>query len=129
MFDNAISLNPTTFGGANVAKVYDLISMGSNQSSSVRRVAATSTTTPETLAISHRESKVGGVSTDQHLIRLDKTFADPLVGQVKLSSWIVVQVPRGTSVVTLQEIKDQVGRLIALEQGSGSLDKILNGEP
>lgn len=129
MFDNSLTLNPTAFGGQNVNKVYDLISMGSNQSSSIRRVAATATTTPETLTISHRESKVSGVSTDQHLVRVDKTFSDPVMGSVKFSAWLVIQVPRGTSVVTLQEIKDQVGRLIACEQASGALDKILNGEP
>jgi hypothetical protein len=62
-------------------------------------------------------------------VRLDKTFTDPIAGVVTLSAYMVLQVPRGTSVVTLQEIKDCVGRLIALEQSSGALDKILNREP
>lgn len=129
MFNNALTLNPQTFGGANQDKIYDLISMGATSSSSTRRVAATATTTPELLIISHRAQKSGSITTDQHLVRLDTTFNDPVLGPSKLSSWIVVQVPRGTSVVTLQEIKNQIGRLIALEQGSGNLDKILNSEP
>jgi hypothetical protein len=129
MFANLLSLNPTPFGGANAAKDYDLISMGSTTSSSTRRVAATATTTPETLTISHRAQKSGSVTIDQHMLRFDSIFTDPLLGPVKLSSWMVIQVPKGTTVVTLQEIKNQVGRLIALEQTSGALDKILNGEP
>lgn len=128
-FDLALTLNPTSFGGANVNKVYDYIGVGSTPSSSVRRVSATATSKPETLVISHRESKVGSVQIDQHMVRLDTVISDPLMGMVKLSSRLVIEVPRGTTVVTLQEIKDQVGRLIALEQGVGALDKILNSEP
>lgn len=129
MFDNALTLNPTSFGGANTNKVYDLIAMGATNSSSTRRVAATATTKPETLAISHKEVKQGSYTADQHLVRLDTLITDPLLGPVQLSSWLVLKVPKGTTVVTLQEIKDQVGRLLALEQASGALDKILNGEP
>lgn len=129
MFDNALTLNPQSFGGANANKVYDLIAMGSNNSSSTRRVSATATTKPESLVISHKSTKQGEVLVDQHLVRLDTMITDPLLGPVMLSSWLVLRVPRGTTVVTLQEIKDQVGRLLALEQASGALDRILNGEP
>lgn len=129
MFDLQVTLNPTAFGGANVDKVYDHIGLGTEKSSSVRRVGATITTTPETLSISHRESKQGAVTYDQHLVRMDKTFTDPIAGLVTLSSWLVIRVPRGTTVVTEQEIKDMVGRLLAFEQAAGSLTKILNSEP
>lgn len=128
MFDNAITLNPQTFGGANANKVYDLVSWGGDNSS-LRRVSSTATTTPETLAISHREFKEGAVTVDQHLIRLDEVLTDPVLGQTKLSAWMVIRVPRGTSVVTNQKILDIVGRLIALEQGVGNITRILNSEP
>jgi len=130
MFDNAISLNPNAYGGANVAKVYDLVGWGGD-SSSIRRVAATATTTPETLVVSHQSSTPKGsdLTTDQHMVRVDKEFIDPVKGPVKLSAWLVIRVPKGTSVVTDQEIKDNVGRLLAFEQASGALAKILNSEP
>jgi len=126
MFTYPLSLNPTSFGGANAAKVYDLIDL--QDAKSVSRVAATATTTPETVTISHQSSG-SSVVTDRHLVRLDKKFSDPILGSVNLSAYLVLSVPRGTSVVTLQDIKDMVGRLIALEQTAGALDKILNGEP
>jgi len=126
MFTYPLSLNPTSFGGVNAAKSYDLIDL--QDAKSVSRVAATATTTPETVTISHQSSG-SAVVTDRHLVRLDKKFSDPLLGSVNLSAYLVLSVPRGTSVVILQEIKDMVGRLIALEQTAGALDKILNGEP
>lgn len=128
MFDNAISLNPTSFGGANVTKVYDLVGMGSD-SASLRRVSATAATTPETLTISHREVKEGGQPVQQHLLRLDTNIIDPLKGTIRYSAWLVIKVPQGTSVITTALIKDQVGRLIALEQSAGAIEKILNSEP
>lgn len=128
MFNNAITLNPQAFGGANVDKVYDLVSWGGD-TSSIRRVAATATTTPETLTVSHRERKVSGVIVDEHLVRLDEELVDPAVGPVGLRCWISIGVPRGTTVVTEQKIKDIVGRLIAFEQAAGALAKILNSEP
>lgn len=126
MFTYPQSLNPTSFGGAAVAKSFDLVSI--QQFRSVSSVAAESTTTPHTLTVSHERSG-GSVDTDRHLVRLDKTFTDPVLGARTLSVYLVLSVPRGTTVVTLQEIKDMVGRLIAFEQASGALDKILNNEP
>lgn len=128
MFNNAITLNPSAFGGANADLVYDLVGWGGD-SSSIRRVAATALTTPETLRVSHQQSKSGDVEYDQHLIRIDKEMTDPVKGKVTFSSWMVIRIPRGTTVVTNQEILNQVGRLIAFERASGALDKILNNEP
>jgi hypothetical protein len=128
MFANDISLNPTSFGGTNAAKVYSLVGWGGD-SSSLRRVSATAASNPETLTISHRESKDGAITTDQHLVRLDESIVDPLLGRVVFSAWLVVRVPRGTSVITLAKIKDIVGRLIAFEQASNAIDQILNSEP
>lgn len=126
MFTYPITLNPGTYGGASAAKVFDLISI--NDSRSLSRVAATSTTTPETLTVSHTSSGKS-VVVDRHLVRLDKSLQDPILGQVQLSAYMVLAVPRGTSVVTSQEIKDIVGRLVAFEQAAGALDKLLNNEP
>ncbi|DAD52715.1 TPA_asm: coat protein [ssRNA phage SRR7976310_14] len=128
MFTDPITLNPTSFGGANVNKAYSLVGWGGDTSTK-RRVAATALTTPEDMMISHRVQKDGTLLVDQHMVRLDTQFTDPIKGVCKLSSWLVIRVPQGTSVVTLQEIKDQVGRLIAFEQSVGALDKILNNEP
>lgn len=122
-----IALNPTAFGGANVSKTYSLLGYSST-SESLRRVAATVNTTPETLAVKHREVKVNGAKTAQHLARLDKIFTDPLLGQVQLSARLIVEVPMGTTVVVNQEILDIVGRLIALEQAAGVFDKLMNWE-
>lgn len=126
MFTYPQSLNPTTYGGANVAKSFDLVSI--NNLRSLSSVATESTTTPHTLTVSHQSSG-SALVVDRHLVRLDKTFSDPVKGPATLSAYLVLSVPRGTTVVTLQEIKDMVGRLIAFEQASGSLDKILNNEP
>lgn len=126
MFTYPQSLNPTSFGGANVAKSFDLVSINANRS--VSSVAAESTTTPHTLTVSHQSTGTGLI-TDRHLVRIDKKFTDAVLGPVILSAYMVVSVPRGTSAVTLQEIKDIVGRLIAFEQTAGALDKILNNEP
>jgi hypothetical protein len=63
------------------------------------------------------------------LVRLDESIVDPLLGRVVFSAWLVVRVPRGTSVITLAKIKDIVGRLIAFEQASNAIDQILNSEP
>lgn len=128
MFNNDITLNPTTFGGANTNEVFSLVGWGGD-SSSLRRVSATASTTPTTLRVEHREVVKGQVTTDQHLVRIDKQYTDPVKGQVVLSTWLCIHVPRGTTVITLQEIKDYVGRLIAFEQATDALGKILNSEP
>lgn len=128
MFTNDIALNPTSFGGANVNQTYALVGWGGD-SSSIRRVAATAATTPETLTVSHRQAKDGSVKVDQHMVRLDEVLSDPVLGTVKHSAWLVLRIPSGTTVVTSQRIKDLVGRLIAFEQAVGALDKLVNSEP
>lgn len=128
MFADDITLNPQTFGGQNVDKVYSLFSWGGD-TSTIRRVSATANTTPETLTVSHRQTKAGVVTTNQHMIRVDISLTDPILGQVVVSAWLVIRVPLGTTIVTDQVIKDQVGRLLAFEQSAGALAKILNSEP
>lgn len=131
MLDNDIPLNPNSYGGANVSKTFSLVSLPGDGGRSVRRVAATSTTTPETLTVSHRQqSKNGGaLLVDQHMVRVDKKFVDPVKGPVEINAWLVIQAPQGTSVATVAEIKDQVGRVLAMYMTATHADKILNGEP
>lgn len=132
MFNTDISLNPTSFGGTNAAKVYSLVlPLGSD--TSLRRVASTSATTPETLKISHQSSssknEVGVIQYNQHLVRLDESFTDVIKGTGALSAWLVIRNPIGTTAITSQKILDIIGRLFAFEQTAGALDKILNNEP
>lgn len=127
MFNNDITLNPQSFGGQNEDKVYSLVSVG--DTGSLRRVSATSTSTPETLTIGHRSAVEKGLTVNQHMVRTDIILLDPDKGEVKVSAWLVIRVPKGTTVVTATVIKDQIGRLLAFEQASGALDKILNMEP
>lgn len=127
MFNNDITLNPQSFGGQNEDKVYSLVSVG--DTGSLRRVSATSTSTPETLTIGHRSAVEKGLTVNQHMVRTDIILLDPDKGEVKVSAWLVIRVPKGTTVVTTTVIKDQIGRLLAFEQASGALDKILNMEP
>jgi hypothetical protein len=129
MFATDITLNPTTYGGTNANKVYSLIVGPTADGRALRRVASTATTTPDTLTVSHRESTQSGVLVDQHLVRIDEIQTDPVLGKVTLSAWMVIQVPRGTTIITTQLITDQIGRLIHFEQTSGNLAKILNSEP
>lgn len=132
MFNTDISLNPTSFGGTNAAKVYSLV-LPLSTDSSLRRVSSTSATTPETLKIAHQQSssknEVGVLQYNQHLIRLDQSFTDTIKGTGQLSAWLVIRNPIGTTAITSQMIIDLVGRLFAFEQTAGNLDKILNNEP
>jgi len=132
MFSTDIALNPTSFGGTNASKTYSLVlPLGSD--TSIRRVASTSSTTPEVLKIAHQQSsvknEVGLLSYSQHLIRLDESFTDVIKGTGQLSAWLVIRNPIGTTAITSQKILDLVGRLLAFEQTAGNLDKILNNEP
>lgn len=128
MFNNDITLNPQSFGGANADKTYSLVSWGGD-STSIRRVPLTASTTPETLTLAHRAVKRGSVSVDSHMVRLDFLQSDPALGPALLSARLVMEVPRGTSVITNQQILDIQGRLIAFMRASGNLDKFLNSEP
>jgi hypothetical protein len=126
LLDN-IQVNSGYGGDGTTVKTYNLIG-SPTVDSSLRRVPETAHTAPDELTISHRETKSGKVTYDQHLIRLDETHTDPVLGEVTLSSWMVIRVPRGTTVITDQKIKNQVGNLLVIEQGTGNLTKILNGE-
>lgn len=129
MLDNNIVLNPTSYGGANVAKTYNLVSLPGDGNRSIRRVAATATTAPDLLTVSHRVTVKGGVTTDEHMVRIDQQLTDPVVGSAPISAWFVLRAPRGTTVVTEQLIKDAMGRVQAFLQTSGYTLAFINGEP
>lgn len=121
------TLNPGSYGGVAADKVYNLIN-NPTPNSSLRRVASTAQTAPDRLTISHRNTKKGGVNYAGRMIRIDEQFSDPLLGAGDFSCRLVIDVPIGTSVVTTQLIKNQVGRVFAAWMVAGNADKILAGE-
>lgn len=133
MFNNDITLNPTSFGGANVNKTYSLV-LPLGTDTSIRRVSGTANTLPETLKVAHQRqtAKQAGFSTleyVQHLIRLDQSFTDSTYGMGALSAWLVIRDPQGIASITTQHRLDLIGRLLNFEQTAGHLDKLLNSEP
>lgn len=131
MFDLSLSLNPNgsiTLDGTNSAKVFDLVDFPS-QGQSVRRVAATALTTPETLTISHRDFVEKGQPMHQHLVRMDIAALSALGVKQPCAAWLVVKHPGDNVTVTPAMIKDMVYRLFRLMTTTGYLDKIINGEP
>lgn len=122
-FASDITLNPTTYGGANTDKTFSLVGY-EGTSAALRRAATDGLSTPNTLRIAHR---VTGKTTDEHLTRLDAEKANVAGVNERLSMWTVIRVPRGTT-FTAQERLDMKGRLIAFLQASGNFDKLLNGE-
>lgn len=121
------TLNPGSYGGAAADKVYNFIAQ-INPGATLRRVSSTATTAPDRLTISHRVTKKGQLQRDDHMVRIDETLTDPVLGAVDFTARLVIEVPRGTSVVTTQLVKNQVGRVIAAWMAAGQADKILNGE-
>lgn len=128
MFDNNLVVNPQTFGGANASTTYSLVGF-SGANASIRRDSATAATAPDTLTISHRDEKRNGRPTHQAMVRIDKVFQDTLLGPVTLSAWLVIAIPKGTTIINTTAVKEVVGRVLAIEQASGAIDKLINSEP
>lgn len=128
MFNNDIVINPGTFGGVNADTTFSLVGF-SGDSATLRRVSGTANSTPHELRIAHSVVKRDGLPADQHMVRLDRTFIDAIKGPVKLSTWIVMAVPKGVTAVVLADFKEQVKSVIAFLQGAGNLDKVFNSEP
>jgi len=123
-----LTLNPGSYGGVAANKVF--VSGGQPTPTSViRRVQATALTTPETLLISHQMGvKRGELTYDRHLVRHDVTLNDTLLGAVKASVWLTIEVPRGTTVFTNSVMKDMIGRIPSCILQTGVTDAILAGE-
>lgn len=128
MFTNDLVVNPNGFGGANANTTYSLIGL-QGTSASTRRDSVTATTAPDTLVISHQETKRNGFPTHQAMVRIDKTYNDTLKGPVVVSCWLVMAIPNGTTIVTPTVVKEVVGRTIATVLASGAVDKLINSEP
>jgi hypothetical protein len=128
MFANDLVINPQTFGGANVATTYSLVGW-KGDSASIRRDSVTAATAPNVLTISHLEQKRNGLPTHQAMVRVDRTYTDVLLGPVVLSSWLVISIPKGTTIITEAAVKDVVGTVLAVEQASGAIAKLINSEP
>lgn len=129
MLANDLTLNPGSYGGTAADKIYNLVSLDNSAGvGTLRRVASTATTAPETLKISHFTQKKGEVEYDQHMVRVDETQTDAVKGVVTASVWTVIRVPKGTTAITVSKVKDLLGRNIACLMAAGATDKVLNGE-
>lgn len=128
MFDQALSVNHNTLGGTLGTKVYDLVSFPTG-TQSLRRISATSATTPQSLSIAHSDVKVGGEAYKQHMVRMDHTYTDLVKGPQTASCWLVIRHPNnGSTIITSAVLKDVVGGVLAVEQTAGAFDKLLNSE-
>lgn len=125
-FLSDITLNPTSYGGTNTSRVYTDVGYLGLQTR-LRRVAATANTTPEECIISHTGIE-GTLKRDRRMLKIQKTYTDPVKGEVKASAHLVLDAPRGTTVVTAGELKEIIGQLLALYMVAGNNDKFLNGE-
>jgi len=72
--------------------------------------------------------KRGELTYDRHLVRHDVTLNDTLLGAVKASVWLTIEVPRGTTVFTNSVMKDMIGRIPSCILQTGVTDAILAGE-
>lgn len=128
MFDNNLVVNPNTFGGVNANTTYSLVGW-KGDTASIRRDSATAATTPDTLLISHQDLKRNSMMYHQAMVRIDKTYVDVLKGPVVLSAWMVIAIPKDTTIITETAVKEVIGRVIAVEQASGAIAKLINSEP
>lgn len=128
MLANDLTLNPGSYGGTSANLVFVLTGYPT-ASSSLRRVQATALSEPNSLLISHQMAvKRGALTINRHLIRRDRTLIDPILGAVKASAWMTIEVPNGTSVFTGSVIKDLIGHVPATYMVAGATDAILAGE-
>lgn len=124
-----LTLNPGSYGGASADKIYNLIYPASPTSGSLRRVAATALTAPETHTVNHRViTKSDGIKVNQHQIRVDETVISTLAGSQKIEAWMVIKAPEGVAEITASKVKDLVGRMFATWMVAGAADAILAGE-
>lgn len=149
MLATDLTLNASTAIAAGTAadRVLSLVSQGAD-SRTVRAVAATALTQPQTLTISHSTRQVKGLKTqsndsvaagpvvfDRHLVRLDNNvtqsaYNDPLF-QINRSVQLVIETPRlGASSPTATQIVDDLLAIVAMLRAStnANLVRILNRE-
>jgi hypothetical protein len=129
MLDTDISLNgdaETTPGTTEGSLTYSASKFSSD---GIRRdVASLAGSTPQSLTISHQDTKKNGLSRKRTLVRVDCTVDDSNSGLVDYSVYLVMDRPVGTD-VTSDNVIAALGRLMKLCATSGIPAKLLNGEP
>jgi hypothetical protein len=123
---NAMFTNDITLAGdAGSSTVYALISVeGGN---SARRDGASGLDLPKDMLIKHERVTKKTLTSDRHLVRLEKTKPESVsLLPVTASVHVVLDVPRGT--ITVAEIKDMVTQLKNF-LSAGNIDKLINNEP
>jgi len=116
----------TLVGDSSSTRAYALRSITDGKS--IRSVASpVAPITGELLSIGTTVASKGSVTTDRHLIRLDRTIPNAAGTPVTASYYVVIEVPRDV-VITQAIIKDMRTQMSALLVDA-TLVKILNGEP
>lgn len=119
--------DPVTLAGdSSSTRDYALRSIVNGQS--LRGVAApVSPITNETLTIGSTASKKGGITTDRHLIRFDRSYLNGTGLTANLAMYVVIEVPRDATVTQaiIKDVRTQLTNLLA----NATLVKILNNEP
>jgi hypothetical protein len=129
--DNAAS--QTLPGGAGALTFAQVTGTG-NSSQIVRRVAATSNSTPQTLTIGHELKGVGFNARVRTLVKADQRhiatdIADTGGVTPSASVYLVIDRPvQSGGAITDQIIKNLVGQICAVVVTTGQLAKLLNQE-
>lgn len=119
--------------GAEGAKVYALVASLVNNST-LRRIAASATTVPHELRVSHAVSGKGYSQRCRSVVRIDlkRLDTDPaLTGGVvpSVAGYFVLDRPiQSNGYITTAHIQTIVGAVVDVLLASGNLDKILNLE-
>lgn len=120
---DALALPVTTEG----AVLYDVVSMDAG-AGSVRNVAALANTNPQSLRIGTTSHLKSGINRKRHLVRIDCSIDDSVLGQVPYAAYLVIDRPISTD-VSVDNITAAIGRICKLVGTTGYLTKVLNGEP
>lgn len=128
MFDNTITLNPTTqlTGSSNANKSYDRVA---HPKDGMFRVPGTALFGGETIMIKHevRKGKTGQYQASS--IRLSETRSDTVTAKThQADAGFYVNLPIGTFTNGSQLDIDLVGRLVALVRADNTLNKLKNQE-
>lgn len=127
--DNGTGTKPGALG----AKTYSLLSVA--EAKSVRRIAATALSTPQTMTISHELKGKNWAARARSLVRADiQNIGVDLasVGNIVPSAavYLVIDRPVNTGgTLTATDVKNLVGAVLDVIMASGQLDKLLNMEP
>lgn len=136
MLTNDLTVTATgssTKPGSAAAKVFNLVSTEANKST--RRVASTSTSTPEVCVIRHETVGTGFKQKLRSQIefsftRQDTDLADT-AGVVPFArAYLVIERPvQSAGAITTTHVKDLISQVIDTICVSGQCDKLLNLEP